>query len=74
MYPGTAIPELNGRFLFSDFCGGWLRSVDIAEPSDVIDHTVEVGVPGQIGSFGIDGAGEVYVLTTTSLLKLVPLR
>lgn len=74
VYRGTAIPELDGRFLFSDYCGGWLRSVDIANPSDVIDHTGQVGVPGQIGSFGIDGAGEVYVLTTTSLLKLVPLR
>lgn len=74
VYRGTVIPELDGRFLFSDFCGGWLRSVDIANPSDVIDHTGEVGVPGQIGSFGIDGSGEVYILTTTSLLKLVPLR
>lgn len=72
VYRGTAIPELDGRFLFSDFCGGYLRSV--ARDGDVTDHTDDVGVPGQVVSFGVDGAGEVYVLTDSSVLKIVPVR
>ncbi len=74
VYSGTAIPELEGRFLYSDYCGGWLRSVDPDDPSGWIDHTAEVGVPGNVLSFGIDGAGEVYVMTGDSLWRLTPVR
>lgn len=72
VYRGSAIPELEGRFLFSDYCGGFLRSVD--GNGDVEDHTDDVGVPGQVVSFGIDGDGEVYVLTTGEVLRLVAQR
>ena len=72
VYRGAAIPELDGRFLFSDFCGGFLRSTD--RSGEVTDHTGDVGVPGQVVSFGVDGSGEVYVLTTEQVLALVPLR
>ncbi len=27
VYRGTALPELQGRYLYSDFCGGFLRSL-----------------------------------------------
>jgi hypothetical protein len=74
VYGGTAIPELEGRFLYSDYCGGWLRSVDPADPAGWIDHTAEVGVPGNVLSFGIDGAGEVYVMTGDSVWRLTPVR
>lgn len=72
VYRGSAIPELDGRFLFSDYCGGYLRSVD--KEGAVVDHTGDVGIAGSVVSFGVDGAGEVYVLTTDQILKLVPLR
>lgn len=72
VYRGEAIPELSGRFLFSDYCAGFLRSVDAS--GVVQDHTNQVGVPGQVVSFGVDGAGEAYVLTTGRILKLVPVR
>jgi hypothetical protein len=74
VYQGAAIPELKGRFLFSDYCGGWLRSVDPDDPATLIDHTAEVGVPGNVLSFGIDEAGEVYVMTGDSLWRLTPVR
>jgi hypothetical protein len=72
VYRGTAIPELDGRFLFSDYCGGYLRSVD--RSGRVSDHTEEVGQAGAVVSFGMDGRGEVYVLTTDQVLPLVPKR
>ena len=71
VYRGDAIPELNGTFLFSDFCGGYLRGLRNGE---VTDFTDQVGVPGQVASFGVDGSGEVYVMTTDRLLKLIPVR
>lgn len=72
VYRGEAIPELDGRFLFSDYCGGFLRSVD--RNGSVEDHTGEVGTVEQVVSFGVDDEGEVYVLTEVEILKLVPVR
>lgn len=74
VYRGEAIPELSGQFFFSDLCGGWLRSVAVSDPSDVRDWTPDVGVAGQVISFGSDREGEIYVLTTAEILKLVPRR
>ena len=71
VYRGLAIPELDGAFLFSDYCGGYLRSLIDGE---VTDFTDQLGVPGRVASFGVDGFGEVYVMTTDRLLMLVPVR
>lgn len=72
VYRGAAIPELDGRFLFSDYCGGYLRSVG---PDGIVeDHTPASGRAGRVVSFGVDGAGEVYVLTTDRILRIDPLR
>lgn len=71
VYRGQAIPELDGTFLYSDYCGGYLRGLIDGE---VTDYTDDVGVPGRVASFGVDGSGEVYVMTTDRLLKLVPVR
>jgi glucose/arabinose dehydrogenase len=77
VYRGSAIPELAGHYFYSDYCGGWLRSFrwDGSEVQDHRDWTDQVGVPGQIVSFGADAAGELYVTTAAgSVLKLVPVR
>ena len=75
VYRGAQIPELDGHYLFSDYCGGYLRSFDTtADEIEVVDRTDDVGVPGMITGFGIDGDGEVYVSTTGLVLKLVAVR
>ncbi len=76
VYRGSAIPELEGAYLYSDFCGGWLRSFrwDGSEAVDEIDWTADVGVPGSVVSFGVDGRGEVYILTPDDVYRLVPVR
>jgi glucose/arabinose dehydrogenase len=75
-YDGAAIPEIVGHYFYSDYCGGYLRSflLDGASASEVTDWTGQVGVPGNVASFGVDGAGEMYVLTTDRILKVVPVR
>ncbi len=76
VYRGSAIPELAGHYFYSDFCGGYLRSFrsDGGEAADQTDWTDQVGVPGQIVSFGVDGAGEMYVLTTGEILRVDAVR
>lgn len=76
VYRGQAIPELDGAYLFSDYCGGWLRSFryEAGEVVDQADFTDQVGVPGNVTGFGVDGAGEVYVTTIEGLFLLVAVR
>lgn len=76
VYRGTAIPEIAGHFFYSDYCGGYLRSFSYegGEITDDDDWTDQVGVPGGVVSFGVDETGEMYVLTTDRILKVVPVR
>ncbi len=73
VYRGRALPQLDGLYFFSDYCGGYLRSLSIGEDgtSSIRDWTGQVGVPGRVTGFGVDGAGEVYVATENQLLRLV---
>lgn len=72
VYRGDAIPEMEGRFFFSDYCAGYLRSIDSG--GDVIDHTEDVGSLSAVVSFGSDGVGEIYVLTEDAVYRIDPVR
>ncbi len=77
VYRGAEMPELDGHYFYSDWCGGWLRSFRYAEGAagDARDWTSDVGLLGSVTSFGMDGAGELYVLTGEGfLLKITPVR
>jgi glucose/arabinose dehydrogenase len=73
VYRGAAIPQLDGHYFYSDYCGGYLRSLLNADgaAAEMRDWTEQVGVPGGVAGFGVDGAGEMYVTTTGQLLKVV---
>ena len=76
VYRGTSIPEMYGHYLFSDYCGQYLRSFPIEGSVDQpLDWTGQVGNAGHVVSFGMDRAGEVYVMTAEgSVLLLVAER
>lgn len=76
VYEGSAIPELAGHYFYSDYCGGYLRSFRFEEDeaADQTDWTEDVGVAGAVVSFGVDGSGEIYVLTTSEILRIEPVR
>lgn len=61
VYRGSAMPELAGHFLFADYCTGWVRSVD--RSGDMREWAPAGTFSGVIG-FGVDAAGEVYLMTT----------
>ena len=65
VYRGAAIPELDGRYFYSDYCGGWLRSFvyENGVATDAQDHTEQVGSLTSVTSFGTDAFGELYVTT-----------
>ncbi len=76
VYRGEQIPEIAGHYFYSDYCGGYLRSFRFVdgELADETHWTDQVGVPGRVVGFGLDGAGEMYVATTEALLKVVAVR
>lgn len=58
VYRGGAIPELDGHYLFGDYCSGWIRSLS---PSGEAIQWFDQGTVSGLSSFGVDNAGEVYV-------------
>ena len=76
VYRGEAIPELVGHYLYSDYCGAYLRSFLYADgvATETRDWTDQVGNLGSVISFGRSAAGEVYVMNTETVYRLDPLR
>ena len=75
VYRGAAMPALQGRYFFSDFCTGNLMSFRLSDgqPQDVVDMADATTSLGQVSSFGQDSAGELYMLTLDGTVsKLVP--
>ncbi|MGW4422892.1 PQQ-dependent sugar dehydrogenase [Streptosporangium sp. NPDC004631] len=61
VYRGSRIPGLAGRFLYGDFCAGWVRSAPADQPGrGEVEGRVE-----QLSSFGEDHDGELYALSLT---------
>jgi glucose/arabinose dehydrogenase len=72
VYRGSAIAALQGKYLFSDLCTGFVRTLAMGAGGATVTEapTINVGHPL---SFGRDGSGEIYVLTAESrVLKFVP--
>ena len=77
VYRGSAIPELDGHYLYSDYCAGYLRtfSIDGGEVVEEADWTPGLGSLGQVVAFGEDPDGEVLIMTADGQVRrLVPVR
>jgi glucose/arabinose dehydrogenase len=79
-YRGKALPMLDGRYFYADFCTGIIRSFRWFDGA-VHEHwdwrealtTSSRLDPAQISSFGVDGDGEVYVVSLVGeIFELVP--
>jgi glucose/arabinose dehydrogenase len=74
VYRGSAIPGLQGTYLFSDLCLGFLRglTLDSNGVATVVQAPMANAGSGVTQSFGRDGAGELYILTGDGrVLKIV---
>jgi glucose/arabinose dehydrogenase len=86
VYRGKALPMLDGRYFYADYCTGLLRSFtwteDRSSPTSagfVRDHwdwkpaLDRTGQLQQISSFGVDHDGEVYIVKLSGVIyRLAP--
>jgi glucose/arabinose dehydrogenase len=75
VYRGAAIPAITGLYFFADYCAGVLHSLrkNGDGAADVTSYRDAFGAIGDITSFGLDSAGEMYVMTGNgALMKVVP--
>jgi hypothetical protein len=73
LYLGTAIPWLRYSYLFSDYCGGWLRSLSGNYADGFAATAWPIPSIGNVLSFGKDSHGELYMLSANgSVYKIVP--
>ena len=61
VYRGSAFPELQGRYFYSDLCSGWLRSF-VFSGGAATDPQQYIAKMGTVLSFGEDGQKELYVI------------
>ena len=71
VYRGPGMPGLQGHYFYSDYCGGYLRSFrwDGSLAMDLREWAPDLG---RVVSFGTDGSGEMYILTTDSVYRVEP--
>ena len=85
VYRGTALgSNYRGRYFFADFVAGrvWSLALSIAPgtgeatASNLVEHTAELSGTspiGNIASFGVDAAGELYLCSFTGrILRILP--
>lgn len=75
VYRGTAIPQLVGTYLFTDFAAPTLRGITMADGE--LDQQATIETAGEpmvsVSSFGEDADGEIYVLSLTGqVLRIEP--
>jgi len=82
VYRGSAIPDLQGRYFFADYCSAqiWSFLYDGNNVTELIDRTAELA-PGEglsiddISSFGEDAFGELYIVDIGGeVFKIVPVN
>jgi glucose/arabinose dehydrogenase len=64
VYRGACMPDLQGWYFFGDHCSRnvWRLLYD-GDDVELEDVTAEIGGMPEISSFGVDGAGEMYIIS-----------
>jgi glucose/arabinose dehydrogenase len=57
------VPSLSGRYVYSDFCDGRIRSARLRAGRVAQGRPLSLPNPGQVSSFGQDNRGRVYVVS-----------
>jgi glucose/arabinose dehydrogenase len=69
VYRGSAIPDIRGHYFYSDYCAGFLRSLRYSN-GVAVDQKDWGLTMSSVASFGVDIAGELYVMSGNSVLKV----
>lgn len=63
VYRGPSISELDGRYVYGDFCSGRIWTLDAAAPGRPLRIDDKIGAEGlSVSSFGEDAEGRLYVV------------
>lgn len=70
VYRGRAIPELQGQYLYADWCSGraWALPATGGKPGEI---TRALGKIEGVTSFGEDRAGNIYVVTPDAVRRVI---
>jgi glucose/arabinose dehydrogenase len=71
VYRGSAMPSVQGHYFYSDFCAGWLHSFRYQGGAALDQRDWGITLTS-VKSFGQDFAGELYIVSSNSVYKLVP--
>lgn len=77
IYRGNAIPELNGHYIYTDWCTGFVKTFEYrnGRAAGVQDWSEDFSEVSSINAFGFDGFGEMYLATHTgTVARIVPVR
>ena len=69
VYRGSAIPGIRGHYFYSDYCSGFLRSFRYSNGAAVDEKDWGLTMSA-VTSFGVDAAGEIYIMSGDTILKL----
>jgi hypothetical protein len=74
VYRGAKIAHLSGSYVFSDYCGGYLKSLRYAGGGAPTVTTWDVAKVGAVVSFGRDGSGELYLIGSSGRIYRIDNR
>jgi glucose/arabinose dehydrogenase len=63
VYRGARLTGLQGHYFYADYCDGSVRSFRVEDGRAVDHRDWALGSLGQISSFGLDSAGELYIVS-----------
>lgn len=70
VYEGL-LTQIDGHFLYGDYCAGWIRSVRVVDGAVVAERELtELGSAFGLTSFGVDGVGNTYVIRGGTVYQL----
>lgn len=69
-----AIPELDGSYLYGDFCSGWVRALRLDANGAVESDEELFAEVGSVVSFGVDAEGAALVVTLEGSIERIVAR
>lgn len=69
VYRGSDIPDMRGHYFYSDYCTGFLKSLRYSNGT-AVDQKDWGLTNTSVTSFGVDFAGELYMMSGDTILKL----
>jgi hypothetical protein len=70
VYRGTESSALWGAYVFGDYCSREIMALRVVDGT-VTENRVIGTTDDGITSFGVDGSGELYVVTTRAVYRIV---